>query len=260
VGEFDRRIKRILEDLLRVRPSIRIRFKRRRPRAFRESDANVRSDAYIDWLCRINGGWLDPRSGNLRAMDHAIRHMPDGGSVVEIGSFLGASLNVLTYLTLKYERSHRVVGCDPWDFEDTEEPIGGFFDASTEVYRDYAREVFKRNVELFSAPKLPHPIEAYSHDFFVDWDKRSRRRDVFGREVELGGAISFAYIDGAHTYEASKSDFRSVDRHLSSGGFVLFDDSGDRGPFESTRTAQEAAALPSYELVFKEPNYLLRKR
>ncbi len=56
------------------------------------------------------------------------------------------------------------------------------------------------------------------------------------------------------------ADFRNVDEHLMSGGFVLFDDSSDRGPFESTRTAQEAAALARYELVFKAPNYLLEKR
>jgi hypothetical protein len=260
VGEFDRRIKRAIQALLPFRVSIRIRRKRRIPRTYRESDANVRSDVYIAWLCRVNGGWLDAGSGNLRAMDHAVRHMPDGGSVVEIGSFLGVSLNALTYLMLKYERPHRVFSCDPWDFEDTEKPIGGFFDAGSDSYRDYAREVFKRNVQLFSAVKPPYPIEAYSHDFFLDWSKGICRTDVFGREVELGGPISFAYIDGAHTYEASMGDFRNIDEHLVSGGFVLFDDSSDRGPFESTRAAQEAASLTNYELVFKAPNYLLRKR
>jgi hypothetical protein len=260
VGEFDRRIKRLIAAVMPFEISARIRRKRRGRPEFIESDANIRDDAYIAWLCRVNGGWLDARSGNLRAMDHAIRHMPDGGSVVEIGSFLGASLNVLTYLTLKYERPHRVFSCDPWDFEDTEEPIGGFFDASAPSYRAYAREIFKRNIELFSAEKPPHPFEAYSNDFFLDWRKGVRRTDVFGREVGLGGSITFAYIDGAHTYEASMADFCNVNEQLVSGGFVLVDDSSDRGPFESTRTAEEALALPAYELVFKTPNYLLRKR
>jgi hypothetical protein len=122
------------------------------------------------------------------------------------------------------------------------------------------RDVFLRNVSLFSAHRLPHAIEAYSDDFFADWRKRAHRSDAFGRQVGLGGPIAFAYIDGAHTYEASMADFRNVDAHLLPGGFVLLDDSGERSGFGSTRTAREAAALPHYEVVFRAPNYLLRKR
>jgi hypothetical protein len=239
---------------------LRVRRKRRQPAAFHEADRNVRADAYIAWLCRVNGGWLDFGSGNLRAMDHAVRHMPDGGSVVEIGSFLGVSLNVLTYLTLKYERKHAIYSCDPWDFEETEDPIGGFFDASTASYRDYVVRVFSENVRLFSARRLPYAFEAYSEAFFADWRNEAVRSDVFGRQTKLGGPISFAYIDGAHSYEASTADFLNVHRQLQSGGYVLFDDSGERQGFGSVRTAREALSRADYELVFKAPNVLLRKR
>ena len=53
-----------------------------------------------------------------------------------------------------------------------------------------------------------------------------RRSDVFGRSFQLGGPISFCYIDGNHTDDLAKRDFENCDRYLEKGGFVLFDDSG----------------------------------
>ena len=80
--------------------------------------------------------------------------------------------------------------------------------------------------------------------------------DFFGRDVTFGGSISFAYIDGNHTYEQSKKDFENVHRFLEPGGFIVFDDSGDDSSWESNRTAKEAASLASYELVGKESKLL----
>ena len=76
----------------------------------------------------------------------------------------------------------------------------------------------------------------------------------------LGGSISFAYIDGDHSYQQSKRDFENVDRYLEVGGFIVFDDSEDYSGCGSARTAQEASTWNSYELVAKNPNYCLRKR
>src|ERR1043165_687498 len=73
-------------------------------REFRRSDANVRQDDYIGWLCQNIGGWLTPDDGNLRAFDHAIRNMPDQGAIVEIGSYFGLSTNMISYLAYKYKR------------------------------------------------------------------------------------------------------------------------------------------------------------
>jgi hypothetical protein len=70
---------------------------------------------------------------------------------------------------------------------------------------------------------------------------------------------TFAHIDGTHNYEQSMRDFLNVDRHLEQGGFIVFDDSADGSQWESNRTAREAAALPLYELIAKNPNYCLRK-
>lgn len=228
---------------------------------FHESDRNVRSDEYIQWLCRIVGGWLTPDNGNLRAFDYAVQHMPAGGAIVEIGSFLGLSTNIITYLTIKYHRDNPFFTCDPWVFEGTDKPVGGYFDGSSEAYRRYAKEVFKMNIALFSEGRKPYTIEVYSNQFFEFWRFRAIREDVFGRPVTLGGPISFAYIDGAHTYDAAKGDFLGVDQHLLPGGFILFDDSADDGGFpEVTRVATEVKLNPSYELMFKTPHYFFRRK
>ncbi len=227
---------------------------------FRESDLNVRSDEYISWLCTVVGGWLDPSHGNLRAFDYAVRHMPSDGAVIEIGSFLGLSTNIITYLTIKYHRDNPVFTCDPWVFEGTEKPIGGYFDASSDAYRRYAQEVFRMNTALFSERRMPYTIQTYSNRFFELWRLGSTAKDVFGRSITLGGSISFAYIDGAHTYDAALGDFRGVDQHLSPGGFILFDDSADDGAFEVPRVMAEVKQNPAYELVFKTPHYFFRKK
>jgi Methyltransferase domain len=247
-------------DLLPFSLSVRIRRRRALLPAWREADARVRADSYLPWLCSVVGGWLDAGSGNLRAFDHAIRHCPADGAIVEIGSFLGLSTNALSYLAVKYAVSNPIFNCDPWQFEGIEEPIGGFFDAATDAYRDYARRTYRINVETFGAARMPHTFEMFSGDFFAAWSAGRELEDLFGAKVRLGGPIAFAYIDGNHTWEASRADFANVDRHLVPGGFVLFDDSEDDGPFGSTRSAHEVLADPRYELVFKTPNYFFRKK
>jgi hypothetical protein len=227
---------------------------------YRESDLRVRNDEYISWICRIMGGWLSPEDGNIVAFDYSLRNMPEGGAIVEIGSFLGLSTNIISYLTEKYHRSNTLFSCDPWAFEGTERPIGGYFDASSSAYREYAKSIFIMNSALFSEKRIPHAVEAFSDGFFELWQDGVTVVDVFGRSVTLGGPISFAYIDGAHTYQAAKKDFMNIDRNLLPGGFILFDDSGDFGSFVGVRQAAREAALdPGYELVFKTPNYFVRK-
>ena len=236
--------------------------RRRRPVSedFARADAHVAGDDYLRWLCRIVGGFLDEGSGNLRAFDHALRQLPAGAPIIEIGSFLGLSTLVLAHLAARHAPSSRVFSCDPWLFEGTEAPIGGVFDAGSERYRDYARRTFRRNVETFATERAPHSFEMASNAFFDAWSAGRELDDLFGARVRLGGPIGFAYIDGNHTYEAAHADFAAVDRHLASGGFVLFDDSEDNGPFGSTKAAREVAADPRYELVFQRPNHFFRRR
>lgn len=228
---------------------------------FLESDRRIRQDAYLAWLCKMVGGWLEPDHGNLRAFDHAIRHLPPQGAVIEIGSFLGASTNALAYLLMKHQRDNPFFSCEPWAFEGVDEPIGGYFNAGSETFRRYAKEVFCMNAALFSPARRPYAIEVPSSHFFDQWDRHAVITDVFGRSIALGGPISFAYVDGAHAYEAVQRDVRSLDRHVVPGGFILVDDSDEGGCFPAvTRAVQEHLTSPAYEVVFTTPHAFVRKR
>jgi len=217
----------------------------------------LEADVYIDWLVRMIGGWLEPSSGNLVSFLYAAKHLPPTGAVVEIGSFLGASTNVLSYLLARHAGRRRLFNCDPWLFEGTEEPIGGVFDASQPAWRTYARELFERNTRLFSACHLPHSFELDSNDFFQLWRQSAEQTDLFGRTVTLGGPIAFAYVDGNHTYEQARKDVDNVCAYLVPGGLLLLDDTAKDSPFECKRVVPELAE-DGFEIVWSNPNFLLR--
>jgi len=221
---------------------------------------NVEDDKYIFWLCWLVGGFLRQGDGNIVAMDYAIRLMPTGGAVIEIGSLLGLSTNILAYMTIKYRRDNPFFTCDPWELEDTGEMVSGYYNFGTRVYRDYIKETFIRNCQTVSPSRIPHTIESYSGPFFAAWREGAQKTDVFGRPVTLGGPISFTYIDGAHAYGPVKQDFLDVDRSLLPGGFILFDDSADGSGWDVNRVVKEVQENPAYELVLKAPNYLFRKK
>jgi hypothetical protein len=238
------------------------RFRRRlnpQRRLFEQYAAEAAADEYINWLCSMIGGWLEPRSGNLAAFVYALKHLPATGAVVEIGSFLGASTNVLTYLSQKHADGRPVFNCDPWIFEHTEKPIGGYFNAGTPEFRDYAVRTFIQNARTFSGRNLPHSFEMASGEFLKRWAGNEECADLFGRRVKLGGPIAFAYVDGDHTYEGADADMRGIVPHLVPGGLIFMDDSADGCPFGSGRVAQEFQSNPNFSVVFKTGHYLFRR-
>jgi hypothetical protein len=228
-------------------------------RLFEQYSNEAKADEYINWACSMIGGWLEPGSGNLAGFVYALKHLPATGAIVEIGSFLGASTNVLTYLSEKHAGKRPVFNCDPWLFEHAEKPIGGYFDAGRGEFREYAKRTFVQNARTFSERNLPHSFEMTSDEFLKRWARRGEMEDLFGRRVKLGGPIAFAYVDGNHTYEASRADMEGIVPHLVPGGLILMDDSADGSPFGSTRTAHEFRSNPNYSVMFKGGNYLFRR-
>src|SRR4030095_3161239 len=87
------------------------------------------ADVYVDWLVRMIGGWLEPGHGNLVSFLYAAQHLPVTGAAVEVGSFLGASTNILAYLLHRHAGRRPLFNCDSWCFQGTAEPIGGGFAA-----------------------------------------------------------------------------------------------------------------------------------
>jgi hypothetical protein len=214
----------------------------------------VHIDDVVARMQSIIPGWI--RHGNLEAFAYCLARLPSNDPIMEIGSFAGLSLNYIILLLRGAHRPNPVFSIDPWEFG--QGLIEGS-EISYDAYNAHIRETFRRNMMLFSGDRLPHHFELTSDAFFMAWAARERQTDFFGNAVQLGGPIAFAYIDGSHTYEQSLKDFQNVDRYLVPGGFIVFDDSEDYFDWGSSRTAREAAALPRYEVVAKNPNYCLRK-
>jgi SAM-dependent methyltransferase len=216
-------------------------------------------DEFTRWLRYANAGMLEP--GNVWCMDFAIRNLPSADPMVEIGSFAGLSANVICHLLRKHSRGNKFFTCDNWDV--TGEELAGCIpgsDIGFPRYAQYVKASYQRNIEFFSPGNRPHTIEASSTDFFGKWSRNEEAVDVFGRTVRLGGPISFCYVDALHSCDAVRKEFESIDRYLVPGGFILFDDSSDSGPFDVNRLMPEIARNKRYELVQQCPNYLFRKR
>lgn len=216
-------------------------------------------DEFYKWLSFANVGWLHP--GNAYCMDYAIKRLPSDNPVLEIGSFSGLSANFISYLLNKHSKINKFITSDPWIFEGLENGsvLGDFSDIKQSEYRKFVIDSFKRNVNFFSKDATIHTVELTSDEFFLKWRNSQVVTDIFDKELQLGGNISFAYIDGDHTYKGAKRDFQNVSKYLDIGGFILFDDSSDDSIFPCAKLMKKLIANPDYELVMKNPNYMFRK-
>jgi hypothetical protein len=213
------------------------------------------SDHYTDHLHYAIAGMLN--RGNLYCFDYALRRLPSESPILEVGSFCGLSTNVLTYYKKRLGLRQRLITCDDWRFE---RAMVGELPVDREAYAAFVKESYRRGIERFSSWDLPYSVHATSDDFFVAWREGRMVRDLFDREIRLGGPISFAYVDANHDYEYVERDFRNLDAWLEPGGFVLFDDSFDGSGWGVAALMPEVLAHPRYELVARNPNYLFRKR
>lgn len=214
---------------------------------------------FIEWLKFANAGMLD--EGNIYCFEYAIKNLPSDSPIVEIGSFCGLSTNLISFYLKKFNKTNKVISCDKWIFEGAESP-DEFLDGSSITHKDYkkfVKETYIRNISFFSKDALPYTLEQFSDDFFKLWDDEKLETDIMDREIKLGGKISFAYIDGNHTYEFAKRDFQNVSKNLENGGFILFDDSSDHSEWEVSELIDEIKKDSRFEVVINNPNYLIKK-
>jgi hypothetical protein len=214
---------------------------------------------FAEHLLSVVGGFQD--RGNLRAFECCVRTMPAGGAVVEIGAFLGLSTNLISYALHRYGRDNRFFTCDPWVFAGSDKPKADYFSTASPDYRQWVMQLFKMNTSLFSRGREPFAIEGTSRQFFSWWSECATVQDLWGRQIRLGGPISFAYVDGAHTYPEVSTDLRCADAHLLPGGLVFLDDSADAGSYDGVKMAvADLARGGRFDLVLKTPNYCFRKK
>lgn len=225
-------------------------------------DTTILNDHYLNWLRFANPGMID--NGNIIALDHAIKHMPTQGAIIEIGTFCGLSTNIITHLQRRHNRTHQpLITCDPWQFEGADTPDTPMSNSGITFgeYRKHILQTCKQNLQAFSRNQLPCTIETTSNTFFHHWQNHHTQTDIFHRTIQLGGPIALAYIDGDHRYEQVKQDFQNVHTHLQPHGFILFDDSADNSQWEVCQLMQEIQnEIPQYKLIHKYPNHLYQKQ
>lgn len=216
------------------------------------------TDDFVKWLCFANAGMLDP--GNRYLMDYALSRLRSDAPLLEIGTFCGLSANLLTHYKRKHGLRNKLITCDRWDFEigDADRERVGGSHVSFSDYKGFVRETYLRNARMFSGDDLPFTIEATSQELFEMWRQGKETRDVFGRGIKLGGAFSFCYVDGNHSYEGAKEDFVNCDKFLETEGFLLFDDS-TLGAFGVWQLMPEVSATGRYQLAAQNPNHLFKK-
>jgi hypothetical protein len=216
------------------------------------------NDEYLNWLSFANAGMLN--RGNLHLMEHALTRLPSAAPLLEIGSFCGLSANALTHLKRRHGIKNRLLTCDKWQFENAgngDDPIGDSQIPFSD-YKNFVRDSFLRNTQMFSRDDLPFTLEMTSDEFFAAWREKKATQDVFGRPITLGGPISFCYVDGNHSYEGAKRDFLNCDAFIEEGGFILFDDSTVE-QFGVRELMPEIAGTGRYTLVARNPNHLFQK-
>ena len=216
-------------------------------------------DEFISWLSFANAGMLN--EGNIYCIEYAIENLPSENPIIEVGSFCGLSTNLIGFYLQKKQKKNKLITCDRWMFEGAEkaENFLGGSRITHNKYREFVKQTYLRNIQFFSESHLPYTVEKFSDEFFDAWKSNADEKDILGRPVKLGGNISFAYIDGNHTYDFAMRDFRNADTFLDKGGFILFDDSADGSQWEVNQVAQEILKEGKYELVIKNPNYLIKK-
>ena len=199
--------------------------------------------------------------GNLPQFEYVFKHLPTDDPMLEIGSFCGLSTNIIGYMRWKHKQQNLLFCSDKWEFENLEDdPYLENSQVRREDFRNYVQESFERNVKTFFHDDPPHAIKEFSDDFFKLWGEKSTQTDIFDRSVELGGPLSFVFIDGNHTYSFAKRDFENADKFLVKNGFILFDDSASYlTHFGVYPVVKEALKSKRYKLVSANPNHLLQK-
>ena len=204
--------------------------------------------------------------GNIYLIDYAIKNMPENGYVLEIGTYGGLSTNLILHLLEKHSKNNKMIGCDAWVYEgyrDYTGKVNKTIDGKNSITRthhmQYIKDAFINATTLFHSKILPYTCHLKSDAFFEKWKNNEGLSDVFKRNIVLNNFISFAYIDGDHSYKQTKKDFENVSKYLVKGSFVLIDDSADFLKFGSVEFIKEVKSNPDFKLIHKNPNYLFER-
>jgi len=133
---------------------------------------------------------------------------PGSGAIVEIGSFMGKST---CYMALGTQRARRemVYAVDHF-MGSPEHQKGQGCEVQAIVETGSTFHLFKENIARVGVSEYVNPIMASSREAAALWEQ----------------PIRLLFIDGDHSYEASKEDFESWSPFVVPGGLIAFHDIG----------------------------------
>ncbi|WP_300155324.1 class I SAM-dependent methyltransferase [Solidesulfovibrio sp.] len=148
-------------------------------------------------------GFLDPIEGYALLL--LAEFGPGVGSIVEIGSYAGRST---CYLAKGAKRAHRekIVAVD--HFRGSPEHRSGGANESAHVLRGDLFDVFGENLKKAGLDDWVRPLRLSSAEAVAGWSH----------------PVRLLFIDGDHSYEASRQDFESWSRWLAPQGLAVFHD------------------------------------
>ena len=181
-------------------------------------------------------GWLHPAEGFLlMRLASATNAMP-AGAVVEIGSFKGLSTCWLAS-GLRSVRSRtgadagKVFAIDHFTGS-PEHQAGGKFEDAEIVKHGSTLPLFRENIQKAGLTDLVEVVQAGSLEAVKTWS---------------GAPIRLLFIDGDHSYEATRDDFAAWSKFVPVGGYTCFH---DVNTWEGvTRFVKELMADPSRRFI-----------
>jgi GT2 family glycosyltransferase/predicted O-methyltransferase YrrM len=151
-------------------------------------------------------GWLHPEEGYTLLT--LAEHGPGTGAIVEIGSYAGLSTS---YLALGAKRAKRepVTAID--HFQGSPAMQKGAESETAEIVEEGSSyRAFSDNMERLGLKDHVVPVVSSAQEAAQTWSD----------------PIRLLFIDGDHSYEASRQDFQAFDRSVAPGGVVCFHDIG----------------------------------
>lgn len=214
-------------------------------------------DNYIDYLFSANPGLV--HEGNLYCFKYVADNLVSDKPIVEIGALCGLSTNVISYYLQNANKDNKIYSCDLWEYNICKKSKCINLPVSNEQYSNFIKENYIRNTNMFSKKNAVCGIKLKSDIFFKKWINSEKVIDINKCSVQLGGKISFCYIDGDHSYKQAKKDFVNADKIIEIGGFVLFDDSAPYSGVGCAKLMPEILKNNRYKLIIANPNYLFQK-
>jgi len=165
-------------------------------------------------------GWLTEEEA--RTLFDAAMQTPEGGSIVEVGSFMGRSLTILAHT------GRTVTSIDPLEL--------GVSIAKTQITEK-------------TVAALARVIDTYPN---VYW------RRCYSQDANAPLVIDMLHIDACHKYPYPLNDYRAFEKALYVGSLVAFHDYGRE--FGVTKSVDELMASGELEYITKGGTMIVTRK